>query len=218
MTNAFRRAENRILAKRVKGKFETPVEDVAHVRVLSDKAVSVAGTLYPANTAGYRPGDVIEAVNVKTKGNAEYRARFGSSEGVGNSGLSKAQLQQVKDLIDGGFDNWSANPDNGNTPAPETPTGADPSMTVSPDTSLIASGYVGDDFTSFSQVYTLENTGTASLNWTATSSQSWVTISSGSGTLAAGATTTTTVSINSGASALGRSENIDVVVFNAVNA
>ena len=40
------------------------------------------------------------------------------------------------------------------------------------------------------------------MNWTATKVASWVTLSSAGGTLAAGATTTVTVSIDAGANSL----------------
>lgn len=213
--SAFRTAENRIAAKRVKKKFETPKEDVTPVRVLSDKAVSVAGTLYPADSAGFQPGEIIDAVNTGTNGNANYVAKFGSQSSTGNAGLTKAELQQIKDLIGGAFDDWVADP-RSRFPPTDPPAG-DPAgeMTVTPGTGISASGRVGSNFTSNSQVYTLENIGDNSFNWQAYSTRDWINVSSGSGTLAPGATTTTTVSINALASNLKQGAYTGLVIYNA---
>jgi M6 family metalloprotease-like protein len=78
---------------------------------------------------------------------------------------------------------------------------------------LVSSGTYGGPFAPFSMVYTLENTGGTSIEWTATKSQSWVTLSAGSGTLASGASTTVTVSINSNANALDAGDYSDTVSF-----
>ena len=72
MNNVFKSTENRILAKRVKGKFTNPTEDIANIRVLSGGVSSVAGQVYDSDTGGFRAGSVVEAVNVGTKGNARY--------------------------------------------------------------------------------------------------------------------------------------------------
>ncbi len=69
-------------------------------------------------------------------------------------------------------------------------------MTVTPAGGLTSSGTIGGPFSPSSQTYTVTNTGTASMNWTATNGKSWVTLSSAGGTLAAGANTTVTASIN----------------------
>lgn len=86
-------------------------------------------------------------------------------------------------------------------------------LTVSPAGGLTSSGTAGGPFTPSSQIYTLTNTGTASMNWTASKVQSWVTLSTGAGTLAAGATTTVTASINSGANSLAAGSYSDNVTF-----
>ncbi len=78
---------------------------------------------------------------------------------------------------------------------------------------LSAYGNAGGPFSPTSQVYTLSNVGTTSINWTAAKSQSWVTLNPASGTLAAGANTTVTVSINSNADALAANTYSDTVTF-----
>ena len=88
-------------------------------------------------------------------------------------------------------------------------------MTVTPAGGLTSSGTAGGPFTPSSLSYTLTNTGTAPMNWTATKVQSWVTLSSTGGTLAAGVTATVTASINSGANSLAASGTsyTDTVTF-----
>lgn len=86
-------------------------------------------------------------------------------------------------------------------------------LAVTPGTALAASGLTGGPFTPSSQVYTLTNTGGAAISWTAAKTQSWVTLSSAGGTLAAGASATVTVSINSGANSLAAGSYSDTVTF-----
>lgn len=86
-------------------------------------------------------------------------------------------------------------------------------LSVTPATGLSSSGPSGGPFTPSSQVFTLSNTGGQSINWTAGKTQSWVTLSSTGGALAAGATTTVTASINSGANSLGAGSYSDTVTF-----
>jgi subtilisin family serine protease len=69
-------------------------------------------------------------------------------------------------------------------------------LTVSPSDGLSSSGPVGGPFSPASITCTLSNSGGSVLNWTASKSQSWVSLSTASGTLAAGASTPLTVSIN----------------------
>lgn len=87
-------------------------------------------------------------------------------------------------------------------------------MTVSAG-GLTSSGTVGGPFTPSSQSYTVTNTGTAPMNWTASKVASWVDLSSPGGTLAAGAGTTVTASINAGANSLAASGTsyTDTVTF-----
>lgn len=80
-------------------------------------------------------------------------------------------------------------------------TGAGP-IIVTPGTGWNSTGPVGGPFSPASQDYVITNNGTSSVDWTATSAQTWITMSPASGTLAAGASTTVTVTINSNANSL----------------
>ncbi|MFN0077948.1 MAG: sulfatase-like hydrolase/transferase [Prosthecobacter sp.] len=72
-----------------------------------------------------------------------------------------------------------------------------PVLAVTPATALNSSGTAGSgSYSPASQIYTLSNTGTGSLSWTAAKTQTWLNLSATSGTLAAGASTTVTASIN----------------------
>ncbi len=86
-------------------------------------------------------------------------------------------------------------------------------LTVTPPGGLESTGLPGGPFMPASMTYTLQNTGGASLNWTATKTQGWVTLSSGSGTLAPWATTTVIVWINSNANALPVGTAMDTIAF-----
>lgn len=91
-------------------------------------------------------------------------------------------------------------------------------LSVSPIGGLSASGQAGGPFSPSSQAYTLTNTGGASLNWTASASRSWLSLSATSGTLAAGASATVAVSINSSANSLASGSYSGTVTFaNATN-
>jgi bilirubin oxidase len=73
-----------------------------------------------------------------------------------------------------------------------------PVLAVTPSTSFASSGTVGSgSYTPSSKVYTLSNSGTGTLSWTASKTQTWLNLSATSGTLAAGASTNVTASINS---------------------
>lgn len=86
-------------------------------------------------------------------------------------------------------------------------------LVVMPNESLAASGMVGGPFSPGSQQYTLYNSGQITLAWTASKSLSWVSLSATGGQLAPGASTTVTVSLNSGANSLAAGAYADAVHF-----
>jgi hypothetical protein len=91
-------------------------------------------------------------------------------------------------------------------------------LSVTPADGLTSSGTQGGAFTPTSAVFTLENTGTTAIDWTAAKNETWLTLSATSGTLAAGATATVTVSLNSGANSLDAGAYSDTVtVTNTTN-
>ncbi|MCU0857898.1 MAG: S8 family serine peptidase, partial [Pontiellaceae bacterium] len=89
-------------------------------------------------------------------------------------------------------------------------------LTVTPAAGLNASGYQGGPFTSTNIVYTLNNTSTSNLSWTAGCASNWVTVSPAGGTLSAGQTNLVTVSINANANSLGAGTNTGLIVFSNV--
>jgi hypothetical protein len=85
-------------------------------------------------------------------------------------------------------------------------------LTATPYDGLSSSGQ-GGIFTPSSNVYTLTNTGTTPVNWTASKIQPWISLSAASGTLSASASTQVTVSINTNANTLPVGSYNDVVAF-----
>jgi len=98
-------------------------------------------------------------------------------------------------------------------PATFLPYAIQTQMTVSPNSPFESEGQSGGPFTPSNKLYTVENTGATSINYTVSKTQSWVTLSSTGGTLAPGATATVTVSINSGANSLADGGYSDLVSF-----
>lgn len=80
--------------------------------------------------------------------------------------------------------------------------GTSGTLTVAPDSGLTSNGTLGGPFNPASQVYTLINTGDATIGWAASTAQNWLTLSESAGTLAAGDSTTVTVLINANAATL----------------
>ena len=87
------------------------------------------------------------------------------------------------------------------------------SFAVTPATGLTSSGVQGGSFSPSSVSFTLQNSGGSPVNWTASKTQTWVTLSAASGTLSAGASTTVTASINTNANTLAAGSYSDTVTF-----
>jgi uncharacterized repeat protein (TIGR02543 family) len=91
-------------------------------------------------------------------------------------------------------------------------------LTVTPATALSATGAPGGPFTPSSATYTLQNSGNSAITWSASNTQTWVTLSLNGGSLTPGATATVTVSINANAATLAVGTYSDTVAFtNATN-
>ena len=86
-------------------------------------------------------------------------------------------------------------------------------MVITPTDGLTSSGGVGGPFSPSSTTYTLQNQSTTSINYTVSKTASWVTLSGTGGTIAAGGSTTVTVSINSDANSLAVGSYSDTVTF-----
>ena len=90
------------------------------------------------------------------------------------------------------------------------------SLAITPTNGLDSSGHRGGPFSPSNIVYQLANMSTQAIQWTASRTQTWVTVSRTNGTLAAGATTNIKVSLNSGANALPEGMFADTVTFSNV--
>ena len=88
-----------------------------------------------------------------------------------------------------------------------------PLLTVSPASTLNASGNFGGPFAPSSIAYTLTNTGSGSLDWTAAKTAAWLSLSSAGGTLAPGATATVTATVAAAADTLAPGSYSDIITF-----
>jgi len=86
-------------------------------------------------------------------------------------------------------------------------------LLITPTTGLVARGYEGGPFTPSNLTYTLSNVGTNPLNWRASHTQSWVTLSTAGGSLIPGASTSLVVSLNPQAGSLLSGTYADGVTF-----
>jgi hypothetical protein len=88
-----------------------------------------------------------------------------------------------------------------------------PSLAVLPASGLAGTGSPGGPFSPSSQVYSLTNGGVGPMNWAASNTADWLTVSATNGTLPAGASTNITVSINTNAGSLVPGSYSDTVLF-----
>jgi len=88
-----------------------------------------------------------------------------------------------------------------------------PVLNVTPATGLASTGTTGGPFLPSNTVYTLSNTGNSPMNWSAAKTQSWLTLSSTTGTLASGSSISLTASINSNANSLASGSYTDTVTL-----
>jgi hypothetical protein len=78
---------------------------------------------------------------------------------------------------------------------------------------FVATGTTGGTFTPVSKTYTLINGSGQNMNWTASATQSWLTLSSTGGTIAASGSATVVASINAGADGLSQGIYADTITF-----
>src|SRR5258706_228488 len=78
---------------------------------------------------------------------------------------------------------------------------------------LSSSGTQGGPFSPSSQTYTLQNTGSISMNWTASKTAAWTALSATSGTLAPGAWTTTRLSTTHQPNSFAAANFTDTLTF-----
>ena len=86
-------------------------------------------------------------------------------------------------------------------------------LTVTPTSNFSSAGAQGGPFSPTSKNYILENTGTGSINWTASKTANWITVSDASGKLEIGTSTAVTVSINNNANFLTVGTYTDTITF-----
>jgi Zn-dependent metalloprotease/subtilisin family serine protease len=86
-------------------------------------------------------------------------------------------------------------------------------LAIQPLSGLTSSGYPGGPFTPSNIVYTLNNTGTNALTWTATQPQTWVSISPAGGVLASSHSTNVTVSLTGAAVSLSPGNYNSTITF-----
>ena len=89
----------------------------------------------------------------------------------------------------------------------------DTTLKITPTTGLSSTGLVGGAFSPSCATYTLTNQGTASFSWNATKSQTWLTVTPSSGSLAVGQATSVSACINAAANSLTFGTDSDTVTF-----
>ncbi|MEO7098199.1 MAG: M36 family metallopeptidase [Luteolibacter sp.] len=84
---------------------------------------------------------------------------------------------------------------------------------IAPYGGFVATGQTGGAITPGAQIFTLNNSGVSNLNWTASKSQAWLTLSSSGGTLAPGVSTTLTATFNPATHSLVPGSYADTIIF-----
>jgi subtilisin family serine protease len=109
----------------------------------------------------------------------------------------------------------NANNGLGNTTRTATLTinGTTPILEVSPESPVNISGVTGGVFVPNTILYTLMNTGDATMDWSATPSDPWLSLSQSSGSLAPGEGTTLQISLNDTANALPPGSHTNTLSF-----
>jgi len=132
----------------------------------------------------------------------------------------KSLLQETADKIDSGnypySDGWNQYLGYGRINAFRAVQMADntnSSAFVTPMFSFNSSGNFGGPFAPLNKVYTLNNPSNSNLTWTANCPSNWIDLSSGSGTIPTGSTTTVTVTINSSATNFVAGQYGSIVLF-----
>jgi hypothetical protein len=92
-----------------------------------------------------------------------------------------------------------------------------PPLLVIPETGFASIGPVGGAFSVASQIYTLTNTSAASINWALSNTNTWLSVTSSNGALAAGAVTNLTISLNSAANSLAAGAYSGSIWFTNLN-
>jgi hypothetical protein len=153
---------------------------------------SGAGTVSPSGTNWYNSG---QTFSVSATANAGYSFSNWSGDLSGSVNPASITMNSPKNVVA----NFNAIPPG--------------HLSVTPSNGLNSSGKKGGPFDPPGQTYTLQNVGGTTINWTASKSKSWVSLSSSSGSLTPGASTTLTVSINGGADTLDVGSYSDVVNY-----
>lgn len=86
-------------------------------------------------------------------------------------------------------------------------------LIVTPSTDSASVGPVGGPFSPASHVYTISNSGTTALQWSASAGGSWVSLSATAGALNPGKSTSITATINEAAGALPAGSHCDTISF-----
>jgi hypothetical protein len=91
--------------------------------------------------------------------------------------------------------------------------GTENSLYVTPSQGLSSSGIEGGPFTAANITYTLKNVGSNPIDWNLTKGEDWLDLSKTGGSLAAGATDTVTIAVNTQANTLAANAYFDTLTF-----